>query len=411
MHPLNELRLNAGIVIDPALEITKPKEQITEARDAPRRKSDLKSSDTKTLKSKVRGCVQACNHINQAIEVLSTVPSTDFGGEVPRFIQELEDLMDAGGDSGMEAYLEQCTCGLRKAEGIDKEAKRRADDEEALAELEAAKAEEEFEREVESDRIAADEYKAEVSSKADKSMRTEDEDELGSFIKALSPDQQKQIKVALDALNSIATGVVSEGNVEKNALDIMESFFGEHVSEAMHYYGAQYKGSHEEAGDKPINVSDGNANGEQVMDTLPPTKNESPEQLKTGENGKPEDNKTHDDINSPIRVPNGIKQSLRTEIQKAKKEAESQDTRNKEASYFYNDLAKAFEDLLGHLEGGTRNDMKQAQIFAQTLMGPMLHKIPTDVWKFITNGGETRSLKSYMSPVDKKYAGMTTAKK
>jgi len=62
-------------------------------------------------------------------------------------------------------------------------------------------------------------------------------------------------------------------------------------------------------------------------------------------------------------------------------------------------MATAFSDLLDKLEKGTLYDFKEAQVFAQSLMGPMLHKIPADVWKFIVNGGETRSLKDYMKKV------------
>ena len=75
------------------------------------------------------------------------------------------------------------------------------------------------------------------------------------------------------------------------------------------------------------------------------------------------------------------------------------DTSNRDAANFYNDLANAFEDLYNKLNAGTIYDFKQAQIFAQTLMGPMLHKLPNDVWKFLSHGGQTRSLKSYMQEI------------
>lgn len=374
MKELNKLRLMAGITIDPSIEITE-KVQVNEARETPRRKSDLKQNDAKSLRAKVRGCTQACKYVKVAIEALEKIPATDFAGDVPRFIGELEDLLDIDGSTGIEAYLEMCSSELRKAEGKEKQENRKAENEEHYTELEKTDSEDE-----------------------EDVMNIEGEN-ISYLIKNLSSVQQKQLKIAMDALKKVSSGDI----IGESAYWLAENIIGDRIEEAMQYYGVQYDGSHEKAGDKPINVSDGSTNDEQVMDTLPPTKKESPEQLKTGETGEEETNEPHDDINTKIKVPNSIKQALRTEIDNAKKEAEKTDSRNKDAKYFYKDLAIAFEDLLRHLEGGTRYDIKQAQIFAQTLMGPMLHKIPTEVWKFLTNGGETRSLKSYVKEVDKKY--------
>lgn len=398
MKELNLMRLAAGLPIDASIEITE-KAHITEARDTPKRKADLRKADAKSLKSKKRGLEQAVKYIGGAIEALEKIPAIDFSGDVPRFIGELEDLLDTGGSGGMEDYLEMVTSELRKAESVDKKEQRKTEEEEQYAELEAAEAEAAFDAEVENDRKKAEIYK--------NSMKNEDEN-IGDFIKNLSVEQRNQLHIAMDALQQMAGGaIIGESNAYKVANKITEG----RIEEAMHYYDVQYPSSHEANGDKPINVSDGSANGEQVMDTLPPTKKESPAQLKKAENGKEESNKPHDDMNKAFKVPNGIKQALRTEIDAANKESKSLDSRDKDASYFYKDLANAFEDLLKHLEKGTLYDFKQAQNFAQTLMGPMLHKIPTEVWKFLTNGGETRSLKSYMSPVDKKFAGFTAVKK
>ncbi len=377
MKELNKMRLAAGLVIDPSIEITE-RVQVNEARETPRRRSDLKQGDAKSLKAKVRGCKSACKHINAAIDALERIPATDFAGDVPRFIGELEDLLDCGGESGMEGYLEMCSSELRKTEGKEKQEKRKSDEEEEYEKLEAD---------------------AEVEA-----MATNEDEGFGEFIKSLSDVQQEQLRVAMDVLQKLTGG----GIIGEAAYETITTIMGDKLEEAMHYYGVQYKGSHEADGDKPINVSDGTSNDEQVMDTLPPTKKEGPTQMKAEEEEKV---KVKDDFNTELKIPNGIKQSLRTEIDKANQESKKLDSRDKDASYFYRDLARAFSDLLGHLEKGTRYDFKQAQTFAQTLMGPMLHKIPTDVWKFLTNGGETRSLKDYMKPVDKKFAGLTSVKK
>lgn len=373
MKELNRLRLAAGIPIDASIEITE-KQQITEARDAPRRKTDLKQVDGKSLKAKIRGVGNAVKHINAAVEALEKIPATDFSGDVPRFIGELEDLLDSGGSSGMEGYLEMISSDKRKYDGEEKKKVRKEEEEEAYGELEAKQEEEEAHE-----------------------IATEDQD-IGDFIKNFSDEQLENIQQAMDALKKLTGGMIGESTEHAE----MATVFGDRIEEAMHYYNVNYDG-HEDDKEKPINVSDGSSNVEQVWDEQE-EKNESPAQLKTmDQQDNSEQDKSGDDLSNKFKVPNGIKQSLRTEIEKAKQEADRLDMRDKDASYFYKDLGKAFEDLLGHLDKGTVYDFKQAQVFAQTLMGPMLHKIPTDVWKFLTNGGETRSLKSYMQKVDKKY--------
>ena len=398
MKELNKLRLAAGITIDPSIEITE-KVQVKEAREAPRRKADLKQTDGKSLKAKMRGLTQAVKHVKAAVESLERIPATDFSGDVPRFIGELEDLLDAGGSSGMEAYLEMITSELRKLDGTAKKEKRKEEEEERYVELEASQAEANDGKENCSNCGDPFNSKGECTNCGDLSKEDVDED-IGNFLKNLSTIQRDQLKVAMDALKAMTTGAV----IGESEYNTVSDIVGDRIEEAMHYYDVQYDGSHTANGDKPINVVDGSSNDEQVMDSIEPTKNESPNQLKTmDQQDNSKQDKSGDDLNSEIKVPNGIKQSLKTEIEKARKEATRLDTRDKDASYFYKDLAKAFEDLLGHIEKGTRYDIKQAQIFAQTLMGPMLHKIPTDVWKYLTNGGETRSLKSYMTDVSKKY--------
>lgn len=389
MHPLNVMRLNAGIVIDPALEKAQPKQNLAEARETPRRKADLKKPDTQALKRKVRCCEVACKHIKAAIESLEKAPATDFSGDIPRFIGELEDLLDTGGHSGMDAYLEMISSDLRKNEGKEKTAKREEEQEKMYDELEASQDQAAFDAEVAADQAAEK-----------KAAGVKEDSEVAKVINALSQIDREKLQAAMDVLKQVSDG--ADGS--KSFIYAKEIVGEGMIEEAMHYYGVEYDGSHTEQGDKPINVSDGSSNDEQYMDDLDPTKNESPTQLRTmdQQDNSPQD-KSGDDLSTKIKVPNGIKQSLKDEIRKAKAEAEKLDVRDKEASYFYKDLAKAFEDLLGHLDKGTRYDLKQAQVFAQTLMGPMLHKIPTKVWKYLVNGGETRSLKSYIKQVDKKY--------
>jgi hypothetical protein len=384
MKELNKLRLMSGLPIDPSIEITEKVEQITEARETPKRRSDLRAKDSKSLKAKKRGVENAVKHLQAAVAVLEKIPATDFSGDVPRYIAELEDILGVGSADGMEDYLERLSADLRKIEGKEKVEKRSEEEEEAYAELEAE--------------LEQENFNSEVASDQERAKMSEDED-IGGFINTLSDIQRDQLMVAIAALKLVDT----EAMIRENAYKTVSELMGDKLEEAMHYYNVNY-GDFENKR-KPINVADGSTNDEQVWDEEEEKlKNESPAQLRTmdQQDNSPQD-KSGDDLNTKVTVPNGIKQALKTEIQKARSESKKLDVRDKEASYFYNDLAQAFEDLLGHLEKGTRYDIKQAQVFAQTLMGPMLHKIPTNVWKFLTNGGETRSLKSYMNEVGKKY--------
>ena len=126
-------------------------------------------------------------------------------------------------------------------------------------------------------------------------------------------------------------------------------------------------------------------------------KNESPNQL---DHLEPSPTDDHD---RKVSVPASVKTALRTQAAQARKEAKELGVADKDAKWFYENLAKMFEELLGHLDGGTVLDIKKAQIFMSSLMGPMLHKIPAEVVSFVAKGGAERTLKDYMKPVDKKY--------
>lgn len=131
-------------------------------------------------------------------------------------------------------------------------------------------------------------------------------------------------------------------------------------------------------------------------------KDESPNQLDALDTPSEQD-QSDDPHARKIECPAAIKKLLKDEAAQARKEGKALNVSNREASYFYDDLAQMFDDLRTHLEGGTVLDLKNAQIFMTSLMGPMLHKIPADVVNFIAKGGKQRSLKSYMQKVDAKY--------
>jgi len=389
MHILNELRLQAGIPMDMSLERAKP---ITEARETPKRRSELAGKDKKSVKQQERGVKRAMEHIKQAISVLEKIPATDFRGEIPHFIGELEDLLD-GGEGGMQGYLDNVA---DEYTNFDKEPEMDDMDMDMEPEMDDMDMEPEMSDDPEMD-MAAD----------DMAIESDDDD----FLKNLSGHDKAQLKAAITML-----GMLSAGPMIKETMQRVASITGKTLEEAMHYYNVNYDSF--EDSKRPVNVSDGTSNDEQYMDAkaVQNLKKEAPEQTRTmdQQDNSPQD-KSGDDLSNSFKTPAHIKKALKGAIADFRKEAALEAKRNqghaKEAEWLYNDSANAFEEILTFLDAGTLYDFKLAQTKAQTLMGPMYHKIPTEVWKFLANGGESRSLKSYMTEVPKKYYQGTTKKK
>ncbi len=132
-------------------------------------------------------------------------------------------------------------------------------------------------------------------------------------------------------------------------------------------------------------------------------KDESPQQLHALDTKSPQDQSDGNDLEAKCPCPAKIKGLLKTEADEARAKAKKLSITDREDSYFYDDLARAFDDLYNHLDGGTVYDVKKAQIFMTSLMSPMMNKIPADVVNWIAKGGQQRSLKSYMQAVPDKY--------
>lgn len=165
------------------------------------------------------------------------------------------------------------------------------------------------------------------------------------------------------------------------------------------YYDTKDQDKDEEALDTPVNVSDGKANSNTVWKavTMKNDKKEAPNQL--DHLGAASDGEQVKKVNVPASVKTALKDAIKdTEEQFARLGATDIDSR-----FFYKSLATAFATLLQHIEAGTVEEIKKGQIFMQTLMSPMMHKIPAVVSNFLAKGGEQRSLKDYMTPVDAKY--------
>lgn len=509
MHKLNKLRLLSGITIDPALETT----PVNEARKVPLRRGELTNKDQKSLGNKVAGLKSAINHIQNAIKALDRIPSTDFGGDIPHAIAELEDVLEGDNNNGGLIHLiDSFDKDHRTKIKSDKvEAKAKAEEEEANAFNEEMSLNESRwtvkvkHRDTDGFDIVADnrdeaEEKAKtrlsqmkggkgliISIKANSTSNTSNDARMASKLDAMEQKDKDKLLSRADtksrtggSLSPIEDYVLKTSNyksnkaksstdnndtdnsetqvkkqevtesVSNNKYEINDrvktsmgtgtivsaakpnsSFFKDnpsnhasddfynvkldddselakklnvagkthkfgsfdfkgHVKESMHYYVDNQYTNYEDDEDKPVNVTDGSANDEQVWDGRSDNlTDESPSQLQS----------TQPDSEDKMTIPAGIKNQLKAEIDQARKEAKLLDSSNKDAANFYNDLANAFEDLYNKMNSGSIQGFKDAQIFAQSLMGPMLHKLPNDVWKFLANGGQARSLKSYMQEI------------
>jgi hypothetical protein len=443
MHPLNTLRLQAGIVIDPAIEVTK-KPQLDEARKVPLRRDELTSKDQKSLTHKVTGLNSAIKHIQNAVKALDKIPATDFMGDIPHFIQELEYVLEGeGGGSGLIHLLD----------GFDKDQKNHLKDERKVAKVKYEEEEADafnqqcHDIDVEDEKPLTEsrwtikvkhrdttgfdiqastrdeaEQKANarlakmrggkgliISIKSNTDITSSEDSRYARAVDKMSDDDKGTLFKKADqksrsggSLTPLEDYVLKTSNYKTTKQDEKKEDNKENtdnnetdVKESMHYYVNNQYTNYEDDEDKPVNVTDGSANNEQVWDGR--SEDNAEDNRPNRVNGELQSDVN--DVEGKMTIPADIKNQLRASIEQSRKEAKRYDTSNENAANFHTNLARAFEDLLDKLDTGTIYDFKQAQIFAQTFMGPMLASLPTDVWKFLANGGKARSLKSYMQEV------------
>lgn len=348
MKDLNKLRLLAGIPIDGAIERT-----VKEAREVPKSRTALAKKDTKSLTAHVKGVRAAVNHVTNAIKSLEKLPSLDFSGDVPHAIHELEQILTGDGSSpgGLTHLLSIMEKELRSL--IRSENAARREEEEALIAS-----------------AGADDHDAKPVSEAEEADDVDEEDDSADDEEDDSAEDSEKEEGEKGEGEDPGSDETGESKSEVKEAEENRTGYGDSVK---YYY----------------DVDDGaDANTEELK------KDEGPSQLDAL--GEP----SNSEAEEKVKVPASVKQALKDEIAQTRKEAEKLSVHNKDARVFYNDLARAFEDLLNFLEAGTVTDIKKAQIYWSSLMGPMIHKVPKVVSDFIVNGGTRRTLKSYMVKKD-----------
>jgi len=439
MKELNKLRLLAGIVIDPAIEVTE-KEQVTEAVQLNEAASDAALNDFWCVKkaSKPDMKLSDCLHRTNTQGLCHMIRDADDA--------DCEDmLLFAGADKA--AATKEAKKRIRNAQKAAIEA-----EEEMFFKKAEQEAEEEMEYE-EATKLADQDYdgdgqietpaeehqgardraiqkalnKSEEECEMEEEMDDMDDMEPPTNICPDCEGGERPPKDGTKCVRCDGVGEIYEAKAKPDFLDAdkdgdkKESMKKaekdkkkEKVDEAIDTVVGPL--THEDDEDEAENVVKPNGKTNKAFKDIETVKadplttdrpegdkDESPNQLNALDTPSQQDQSGGGDHDRKIAVPANIKKLLKDEADQARKEGKNLNVSNREASYFYDDLAQAFDDLRTHLEGGTVYDLKQAQIFMTSLMGPMLHKIPADVVNFIAKGGKQRSLKSYMQKVDAKF--------
>lgn len=461
MHPRNKMRLLAGIPIDISLEVT----PVTEAREVPNRKNVMPADEanlTKKQDSVNKACQHLRNAVKALEAAPATDTSAEIPQmikEIEELCGELEN-MSASIKPLKESHVDKDGDGLvkckksgkvgeivssGKGEGPEEEykvktasgkiktkkAKDLVDESEELPGSKPTTSQQFKDGDVviyddgiyvvvlsdaQADMVgiipagmanaSAEEKNRSVEMVKPEKLRKPTEEEMS--VMKQSPEQRASIDDDMDIQFSMESAAQAESNLrqlweakkvkkaekkeDKKEEECEQTMFAEST---LNYVGHQV--SHEDTESDPINVV---GQGEkQWANSLDPkmVKSEIPTQLDQRGDA------SMGDYETKIKVPSKLKSDLRAAVSKFRTDAEKQGAGHTatETKELYMDTADAFEKILGHLEKGNLEELKKAQIFASTLMGPMLHKLPDGVWDFITNGGQKRSLKDYMIKIGK----------
>jgi hypothetical protein len=416
MHPRNKLRLLAGLTIDASLEKT----PVIEAREVPNRK-DVMPANASNLKRKQESVNKACQHLRNAVKALEAAPATDTSAEIPQMIKEIEDLCsELESMSSAIGEVKPTKENLKEQELPGGEAQPTTsqqfkdgdvvlyDDGIYVVVLSDAQADMVGIIPAGLANASADEKNRAVEMVKPDKLRKPTEEEMA--VMKQSPEQRASIDDDMAAQFSMESVQIAESALHelwdmKRAKKAGERYKKKKkeeecemtVSESTHNYAPGNQVSHKDTVSDPINVV---GQGEkQWANSLDPkmVKNEYTSQLDN------RGDQSMTDYEAKVKVPTALKKSLRDAIDAFHKDAENQGSGHtaSENKQMFMDTADAFEQILDHLNAGTVQELKKAQLFATSLMGPMLHKLPDGVWDFIVNGGQKRSLKDYMIKVSK----------
>lgn len=419
MHDINRMRLAAGIPMDMKYEQRDyGKEQLTEARDVPMKRHELAPKDEKTMRAHVQGVSKAVAHLRNAVKALEKIPAVDFNADIPRAIREIEDLIyDDGGESGLAALITAYTERLNamKSTKVDEDVEQVNEKSEEDATVKTSELNDEvkesmcsYEREEEEE-----DYNASHTFKKGETVLYDNgvwivhvADDSADMVGVIPPSMKK----ASPEEKAKAMQQVKRDKLRKPSQEEEECMAGpdgvlgtadDIRMESTNNYTKSNALSHDDTDESPVNVVP-QTKGDWANSLNPEyVKDEYPAQL--DQRG----DQSMDDYANKVKVPAKVKSALKDAIKEFEKDAKrfGNTQSDQEAMNFYVDAAEAFKDIDQYLQAGTINDIKKAQHYAASLMGPMLHKLPDVVWDFLSHGGQKRSLKDYMNAVPKPMMG------
>ncbi|MGI0075785.1 MAG: hypothetical protein ACREAU_00070 [Nitrosopumilaceae archaeon] len=396
MEALNKLRLLAGITIKSQSTV------LHEARTVPLAKHELAPKDAKTLNTCARNLEIAARHVEQAISGLEKIPATDFMGDVPHMINQLEQCLGKESDKYGLKHLAK-TYRAEHGKATEEEEEQTRDEDEVMVRSRSHDHQEceDMECNIHSDAgLGIDdhaEYKEEgeevpVKRKPKKisGIDTESENFLRRKIKELKAEIKKDKPDNLESANNLESAK-NDLQAYNELLIQLRSSAANSMKESTLNYAPGNEVSWA-ASDQPVNI----VPTTELPTAYPtaPGADESPEQMVNNAN-------LDSDYSRKVPVPNALKTSLKTSIGALRSEFEKYKGRDDVAATHYNTSAEALEAIHGHLATGTTGSLKQAGIFMTKLMSPILHKIPTDVVDFISRGGQHRSLKQHFFALKK----------
>lgn len=415
MHPRNKLRLMAGIVIDPLLEVAtspvKEQEQIVESHaGGSGSKIQDKTGKEWIIKGHDKGegpeekymleCPKTGKQVEKKASELVTEVDAMGVSEVtpnPRASEQTSTIQDNFGDGDIMFYNNGvCVVVLADPKsdmiGIIPAGLIRASAAEKNRAVEMVKPDSEKCRKPTREEI-------EVFKMSDTELAAVDDD-MDIQFSAEAWDMSKAAKGG-EAYTKASGGAIpgkqrkkrKKLNLKRNRGAAIEN--GGALGESTHNYAPGNKKSHKDVQSDPINVV---GQGEkQWANSLDSKEVKNEYTLQTQNRGK----ESMTEENEKVKVPNNLKSALKEAIKAFKDDAAKQGNTHtaRENAQMMMDTAEAFQQILDHLNEGSVMDIKHAQIFTQTLMGPMLHKLPDGVWDFLTHGGQKRSLKDYMNKV------------
>ncbi len=161
------------------------------------------------------------------------------------------------------------------------------------------------------------------------------------------------------------------------------------MTESAHYHtDGNYPLSHENDDTRPVNVVDSET--ENVFDLDP--------------DHAPDDYHPTNDT-TPCKVPTRVLSELKRVIDEVTAECEKAKPRDFERAHYYEATAEAMQIVHDLLAEKTVQGLKKAQYYVHRMANVSRALLPDLVWKFIVDGGEKRSLKSYYNEVKEPVLG------